>query len=90
MLFGPFFLLLSLLALLNTSKSFFSVADVAFLASLGAMLLGRWAEIRSGHGRTATGELATAAHLRRYVLGAILIGLSVWAVTLVVRWTAGQ
>jgi hypothetical protein len=42
------------------------------------MFIGRWTEFRSGLPMTATGEPATAEHLRRYALGLGLLGLGLW------------
>ena len=42
------------------------------------MLIGRLIEFRYGQPMTATGEPATAAHLRRYVLWSQVLGLGIW------------
>ena len=43
------------------------------------MLLGRWLEFRGGNPQTTTGEPATPADLRRYVLTLIVAGPILWA-----------
>jgi hypothetical protein len=54
------------------------------------MLLGRWLEFRGGHAQTATGEPATRADLRRYLVTATVVGLLVWVAANVVanHWLA--
>ena len=42
------------------------------------MLLGRWTEFRYSRPLTATGEPATADHLRRYTLVLSILGLGAW------------
>jgi hypothetical protein len=84
-LFGPFVLLVSLSVLLARGGGFPSIPDFTYLAALGAMLLGRWAEFRTGSARTATGEPATVRDLRRYLMWAGGLGLVVWVVTAVAR-----
>jgi hypothetical protein len=85
MLFGPFVLLVSAFVLLGKRAGFPSFPDFAFAAAVGAMLLGRWLEFRTGTALTATGEPATGQHLRRYWLWAAIFGLAVWVITAVVR-----
>jgi hypothetical protein len=84
-LFGPFVLLVSTLVLLGKGSGFPSSADFTYLAALGAMVVGRWVEFRTGSAQTATGEAATGRHLRRYLMWAGALGLVVWGVTAVVR-----
>jgi hypothetical protein len=50
MLFGPFVLLLSAFAIAGKGKGAFYVADGAFFAALGAMLVGRYVEFWTGSG----------------------------------------
>jgi hypothetical protein len=67
-------------AIINAGTGWLTGLDLAFLAVLGGMLLARWLEFRGGDPQTATGEPATLAHLRRYTLVALLLGLAVWVV----------
>jgi hypothetical protein len=83
MLLGPFALFLSALALVG--RGFLSFASVAYLAILGAMLLGRWVEFRSGGARTADGRPATPGHLRRYLFWTTIIGLTIWVAAGLIR-----
>ena len=43
-------------------------------------MLGRWLEFRGGQPKTSTGEPATAADLRRYLLMTSTLGIVVWIV----------
>jgi hypothetical protein len=79
MMFGPIVLFLITFRLFERQPNFFGLADGAYFGTLGAVLLGRWAEFRGGAALTAAGEPATAADLRRYLKWAALIGLVVWA-----------
>jgi hypothetical protein len=85
MLLGPLALFLTARPLFSRGEGLFSYADLAFSAVLGAMCLGRWFEFRSGRAQTASGEPATAGHLRRYVIGAGAVGVAVWVVAAVFR-----
>lgn len=78
MLLGPFVLVLACLGLFSSNQAFFTHKDIIYWAALGAMLLGRWVEFRTGHALTGTGEPATVAHLRQYLLSATTVGLIVW------------
>ena len=85
MLFGPFCLLLSLFSLVTKGKVFFTLTDGAYFCFLGAMLLGRWVEFRTGYALTSTGEAATKKDLHRYLRSVIIVGLGVWMVAVLVR-----
>jgi hypothetical protein len=52
--------------------------DVAYLVILALVLAARWLEFRTGRAQTAEGEPLTAPDLRRYMIGALVIGLTVW------------
>ena len=52
--------------------------DFAYLVVLALMLGARWLDYRGG-GQTAAGEPMTEADLRGYVVGALVVGLVVWA-----------
>jgi len=81
---GPVFLAVFGYWIIKTGNGWFTPADFAFLGILAAMIVARWLEFRGGHPKTAEGEPATAAHLRRYAIGAAVVGLSLWvAVNLV-------
>lgn len=78
MLLGPFFLVLTIFAIVRGEKSWWTGADLTFFVVLAAMLLGRCLEFRGGHPETASGEPATPAHLRRYLVVAGAGGLLAW------------
>ncbi len=91
MLFGPFVLFLLAFGLFARGKSFFIPADPVFLAALGVTLLGRWVEFRSGAALTSTGEPATVADLRRYLVRTGILGIGLWGAAVLLRnfWLAG-
>lgn len=78
MMLGPLALVLLGFAIVTLGNGWLTAADFAFLAVLGGVILARWLEFRSGHAQTATGEPATLADLRRFVVAASLVGLGVW------------
>ena len=71
--------------------SWLTGADIAYLVFLGVVLLARWAEFRTGQPQTATGEPATRADLRRFLIVTAAGGLLAWVgVNLVANyWLAG-
>jgi hypothetical protein len=88
MLFGPFVLMVSAGMLALRGKGFSSL-DGVYFGTLGAMLLGRWIEFRSGQALTAEGEPATPGCLRRYFMGAITLVAVIWiAVHIAANFTA--
>jgi hypothetical protein len=84
MFIGPLTLLVLTFTIVRTGQSWLTGVDIAYLIILGCMLLGRWLEFQGGNPQTATGEPASQAHLRRYLLVASLTGLAVWAAANVV------
>jgi hypothetical protein len=64
----------------RTGQGWFTPADFGFLGVLTGMIIARVWEFRLGHPQTASGEPAGAAVLPRYMIGAALVGLAVWAV----------
>jgi hypothetical protein len=85
MLFGPFVLLVTTIALFGKSPRLFTAADGVYFAALAATLAGRWVEFGSGCALTATGERATARHLRAYLAWAAAIGLAIWVAAKLAR-----
>jgi hypothetical protein len=79
MIVGPIGLAVLALRILQERTGWFTVTDMAYFLVLGGMLLGRWVEFRSGGARTGMGEPATSDDLRRYLMGASLLGLGLWA-----------
>jgi len=54
--------------------------NVAYVATLFAMVLGRCIEHSGGNPKTSTGEESTPAHLRRFILFTLVGGLALWLV----------
>lgn len=77
---GPGILFLLGLSIARGGGGWFTLKDIAFVAVLAGLVLGRFVEFRGGDPRTATGEPATREHLRRYIVLILTIGLGVWIV----------
>lgn len=84
MMIGPAILVLLTSSVAAQGGGWAAPQDLAFLVVLAAVILARWFEFRSGNPQTSTGDPATPADLRRYVIGATVIGLSVWVVANVI------
>jgi hypothetical protein len=84
LLIGPMLLLAVAAQIASRGGGWLTPLDLAFVAILAAMLLGRWAEHRSGQGTTLAGDPATPADLRRYLATAALAGLGLWALVNVI------
>lgn len=80
MMIGPAILFLLALTIARDGGGWFTPKDIAFLAVLGGLILGRFVEFRGGGSLTAMGEPATREHLRRYVVLILAIGFAVWTV----------
>ncbi len=66
--------------ILSSGSGWLTALDAAFAVVIGLMLLGRWIEHRSGTATTLTGQPATVAHFRRYVVILVPAAAAVWAV----------
>jgi predicted cobalt transporter CbtA len=80
MMFGPPLLAVFDFLVVKTGNGWLTVMDAGFLAVLFGLILARWLEFRSGSPQPAEGQPATPEHLRRYIIGVIVIGLVVWVV----------
>jgi len=80
MMLGPAVLFLLALSIARDGGGWFTSKDIAFLLVLGGLILARFLELQGGNARTADGEPASMFHLRRYVVMAIPLGLTVWLV----------
>jgi hypothetical protein len=80
MMIGPFLLILLTFTIVNMGTGWLTAADVGFFVVLGAIIVSRWFEFLGGHPQTATGEPATFAHFRRFLVGTVLIGVSIWVI----------
>lgn len=78
MMVGPMALFLLLSGIVTNSNGWFTPADFGFLAVLGGIILARVMEFRGGNPQTASGEPATPAHLRRFIIVTLIVGLGVW------------
>lgn len=78
MMVGPMALVVLLIGILTKGSGWFTLTDFAFFTVLGGMLLARVIEFRGGNPLTDLGEPATPAHLRRYVIATLVVGLGVW------------
>lgn len=75
---GPMALTVLALGIAQQDTGWFTGFDLAFFLVLGGMLFGRWLEFQSGGATTSTGEPATPADLRRYLMTATPVGLGLW------------
>ena len=75
---GPCFLAICTVSIAQRGDGWLSPPDLIYFLVLGGMLIGRWSEFRFSQPMTATGEFATAAHLRRYVWVTGGLGLAIW------------
>ncbi len=78
MIVGPFTLATVAISIAGRADGWLSASDLVYFVVLGGMLIGRWTEFRFGLPLTATGEPATAEHLRRYALGVGVLGPVLW------------
>lgn len=79
MTLGPMLLCASLLIILLGGEGWATAADLCYFVVLGLMIAGRWLEFHAGDPHRATGEPADPADLRRYVWGAVGLGVPAWA-----------
>lgn len=75
---GPAFCAILAVNIANHWKGWFTPTDFAFFIVLGGLPIARWLEFRAGDPTTSTGEPATPAHLRRYVITTLALGLGAW------------
>jgi len=78
MMLGPILLFLIWLGGINQGGGWLTIADFAFLAIVGGLILARWLEFRGGQPKTPMGEPATWDQFRRYALVVALGGLTAW------------
>jgi hypothetical protein len=78
MLVGPFVLAVCTIGIARWGDGWLSPLDMVYFLVLCGMLVGRWSEFRYSQPMTATGECATADHLRRYVWVTSGLGLAIW------------
>jgi hypothetical protein len=88
-MFGPLLLFLCAAKIVTSRDGWFATADIAYLVGLILMIVARWFEFYKGDPRTSTGEPATKADLRRFVLLTFPVGLGVWVIANLVGNTLG-
>ncbi len=80
MMVGPIALIMATYFVVSSGGGWTTTADLLFFVILGGMIVGRWFEFRGGNPQTQTGEPATAADLRRYILTIVIAGPAVWVI----------
>ena len=75
MMAGPATLLLLAYTLAENEKGWFAPSSIAFLVVLAVVVIARWLDPQ-----TSDGEPTTPAHLRRFTVSTVGIGLVAWAV----------
>jgi hypothetical protein len=80
MLLGPLFLGLIAYRTVRQADGWFTGTDIAYAGILVAMIVGRWLEMRSGTAMTATGEPATMAQFKRYVVILLIVAALAWII----------
>ena len=80
MFLGPMILVIVTINIVSQQGGWITASNRTFFAVLGVMLLARWAEFHAGNPRTTDGEPATPAHLKRYVLGVLAMGVATWVI----------
>jgi hypothetical protein len=80
MMVGPLGLVLTTYFIVTSGTGWTTTADLIYFIILGGMILGKWLEFRGGSPLTSTGERATAADLRRFILMVVTAGPVVWVI----------
>ena len=80
MVIGNGILFLCAIVIADRSASFFSfsVFDIAYWATVAALMTARYIDIRHLNGADGFGRPASMIHLRRYVVGLLIATLCVW------------
>lgn len=88
---GPMALTVLALGIAQQDTGWFTILDLTFFLILGGMLFGRWLEFQAGDATTSTGETATTADLRRYLITAAPAGIGLWVLVNLVgnHWLGG-
>ena len=77
LLMGPGILLLLGLSIVNRGAGWVGPHDLAYFFVLALVMLARWYEFRENP-TTSAGEPATPADLRKFLAGAVVIGVGLW------------
>lgn len=84
MMLGPMGLVLMTFLVIKTGDGWLTGADFGYFGILAAMMFARWLEFHGGNPQTAEGQPATSEHLRRYLIGVAVLGLSAWVIANIV------
>lgn len=84
MIAGPLGLALCIYYIVTSGTGWRTEADLLYFLLLGGMILGRWLEFRGGQPQTTSGEPATMADFRRYVVLVAVAGPIVWVIANVI------
>ncbi len=76
MMMGPLGLFLALVSVGLSAG--WSVADLAYWVLVVLLIVARYVDVVRFKGQTADGEPATSAHLRRYILSVLALGVALW------------
>jgi hypothetical protein len=79
-MFGPLALVVLAWAIGSRRQGWLTGLDAPYAAVVILMMLGRWVEHRSGTATTLTGEPATAAQCRRYLVLLPIVAVAAWIV----------
>lgn len=77
---GPMALVLTTIGIVSHRQGWTTYVDALLGIIVVMMVLGRWAEMRSGCARTAQGEPATWKHCKHYVTVLLPSGLLAWII----------
>ncbi len=77
-LVGPLLAAAVVYAIIVNGRGWLTGWDALFAGLVALMVVGRWAEFRSGAATTATGEPATVEHTRRYTRVLVPAAVGVW------------
>lgn len=78
MAMGPVFLAVFSLTIVNRGSGWITPLDIAYFVVLLGMVVARWVEFKDGDPRTAFGEPATRAHLRKFIVLILGAGIGIW------------
>jgi hypothetical protein len=80
MMVGPLLLVLLFFMIVRIGISWWTMADLAFFGVLVGVIVTRWLEFLAGNPQTAAGEPATPAHLQRFVIVTLSLGIGGWVI----------
>ena len=83
---GNAILILCLFHIIHNHVRGLVLIDLGYWLTIVAMVVARYVDINTYHGDTATGELATLTHWRKYALRLVAGGLVVWIVIHLLTW----